>query len=274
MRKTIVLAVLLLGLACTSRAYEYRLQFQGRNAHAVGEQINSDGSVSGQASYFTQSCGRYICGPETWYCVDATWDAQGNLLTSAVVSTAVTQNRAPSPCPVNGSVQYANGTEQVYAASGSSTTGFDTRGYGYIDTPASHYSWVTESGTQANGGYQFIPFSPPSSFEVALVSDGDFPLNITSTIVSVIPSGSATQGTGTATVTATGAANDCLSGPVPPGSTCILTVTFDPGTIRCTASSYGYAYNDLFLALASDAGNLADWKTIFTISGTPGCGDE
>jgi hypothetical protein len=48
----------------------------------------------------------------------------------------------------------SSGTEIVYAVSGASSTGQDTRGFGFVSTPSSHYSWQT-----ANGGYADIPYA-------------------------------------------------------------------------------------------------------------------
>src|SRR5437763_10884722 len=136
--------------------------------------------------------------------------------------------------------------------------------------PASHYTWGSASTCTFypdgqycfNGDYSFVPSTPSSSFQIAATSDGDLPLHITSVVVSVVVSGSATRGIGTATAMAP-------TDPVTPGSSFVLNVTFDPSTIHCTGSSYGY--NDLLLAPDSDAGNLVDWKTIFTVSGVPYC---
>jgi hypothetical protein len=280
MKKLLAVAVLaMLGFACTSSAYEYHLNGKlstGKGATTVGEQFNADGTVSGQAYYYFQSCSGRTCGPKYWYCGVATWDMQGNLLDSNLTGDRTHDQQFSNgtvPCPINGAVQYtANSTtplaltnnEQVYAANGPATTGRDVRGFGYVDVPASHYTW------QNSGGYLFVPYSQPTTFQVTLVSDGDLPLNISSTVANVASQGYYTVGTGTVT----SVAGDCLSNPVNPGSTCTLNVTFDPSTIKCTGSPYHYAYNNLAFALVSDAGNLADWSVVFTVSGTPGCGDE
>jgi hypothetical protein len=293
-------AVAVLGFACTSRAYEYHLQgtlSTGKAATTLGEQFNADGTVSGQVYYYFRSCDR-VCGPRYYYCGSGRWDGEGNLISTNLAGDGYYNSpsthdyafsNGTTACPINGSVLYDSSSttpnaftnnEQVYAVNGSSTTGRDTRGFGYLDTPRSHFTWGSASSCTfyPNGQYCFspdyvaVPYTPPTSFQITITSDGDFPLNITSTIASVVVSGSYTQGTGTAAVKATGAANDCLSGPVAQGSTCVLGVTFDPSTIKCSASPYSYAYNDLFLALVSDAGNLPKWETIFTVEGAPGCG--
>lgn len=266
--------VAVLGLAGTSRAYEYRLQFTPQpptvgginmgGVTTIGEQFNSDGTVSGSISYWTQPCGVRICGAKTFHYLSGTWDTLGNLIST-------TPNQWPAQSPL-----YTTGTEQVYAASGQATTGHDIRGFGFLAYPASHYIW-TGGATNlfapfgpgvgdlaANGGYIVVPYTPPTTFQVELLSDGDLPLNITSTISQVTVSGYGTEGTGKVT-SVTG---DCLTAPLAPGATCTLSVTFDPSTITASAST-GYGYNVMTLALASDAGALPDWSSHFTVTGIP-----
>ena len=264
-------------LTLSAFGYEYHLQntlSTGRTGTAIGESFNADGTVSGSLNYFHQSCVSRTCGPKTYYCGTATWDAQGNLLNDSLTGNPATDpTNGSTACPVTETVLYVTSaatpagtppnTEQVYAVSGLSRTGRDTRGFGYVDVPASHYTWQT-----VNGGY-IVQSDAPFTFDVVVANDGDLPLNITSTVTQVIVSGYYTNGTGTVT-SVTG---DCLSGPTSPGSICTLSAAFDPTTIHCTGSPYGYGYNVLTLALASDAGNLPDWDTHFTITGVPMCND-
>lgn len=88
------------------------------------------------------------------------WDEQGNLFSvvdqpwpaqSALYTTSAT---TPVGTPAN--------TEQVYAASGSSTTGHDTRGFGYVDIQASRFTWQS-----SNNATYVIP-DAPDSFPVSL----------------------------------------------------------------------------------------------------------
>lgn len=51
----------------------------------------------------------------------------------------------------------------------------------------------------------------------------------------------------------------------------MLNVTYDPTTINCTTSPYGYAYNHISLGLTSDAGNLPEWLAQCTITGVTMC---
>jgi len=221
---------------------------------------NNNLTVTGNVKYYTTPSGcRYVC-PRTYYNFIATWDGQGNFL-----------NQTAGSLPAE-PVLFVNGTEYAYAQLGSSTTGATpaaTGPFGFLATPASHYTWgavtVHPPAYVVNAGYIIAPYSSPAVFDIELASDGDLPLNITSTITQVVVSGSYTNGTGTVR-SITGS---CLAGPVLPGTSCIITVTFDPSTIISTGSPYGYAYNNMTLALASDAGNLPDWFTHFTITGLP-----
>jgi len=74
---------------------------------------------------------------------------------------------APTPPPQISQT----GTEIIYAISGSSSTGRDTRGFGFVSTPSSHYSCKT-----VNGGYAVIPYAV-YTITATLISDGDFALD-------------------------------------------------------------------------------------------------
>jgi hypothetical protein len=255
--KTRMALPLILLLASLASAVEYPLQFakpsNAKGLSVIGEQFNADGTVRGNISYYTQTCSRYTCGSKQYVYDTGTWDGQGNLI------SAVAGKFPPQP------VLSTNGTEQVYAVSGTSTTGFDTRGFGFISTPASHYTWQTP-----NPSYSVIP-DALYTFQVTLLSDGDlgFLLNVSAETVQTFPSGYYTPTGGTATVVST----DCQPNPVSPGTQCSVTIQYDPTTIKCTGSPYGYAYTNLTLGITSDAGNLKNWSTGFTITGVPRCGD-
>lgn len=252
-------------LPCTLRAYEYKLQYIPPPPpqccqfalKVIGTQLNADGTIGGDISFYNRACSGRYCGAAVYYYATGIWDSLGNLISSTTPTT--TPNAVP-PVLYTQSNPRGQGTESVYAANGPAVAGFDNQyGYGgFVQYPASHFTWI---GT---GEYLTIPRTPPSSFTVQFTSDGDLPLNITSVVSQVVASGYYTNGTGTVT----GITGDCLNGPVAPGTTCTLTVTFDPSTIISTGSPYGYAYNNLFLNLASDAGNLLkEWEVRFTISG-------
>lgn len=262
--------------------YEHKLQFSpyipynpvvGR-ATVIGEQFTLDASgkingVTGLIHFVTVPSGcRYVC-PRTNHDWTGTWDLGGNLLsTTQVAWTPQSQigtgsSNTPVPARTNNELIYAQG---VLANGNTVTTGEDTALYGYVDTVQSHYVWSQTTVPPENvSGHFYIPRTPPFVFSVSLTSDGDLPLNITSTILQVTVSGGYTNGTGTASYQPQ--PGDCLSGPVAPGTSCSIQIGFDPSTIISSGSPYGYAYNNLFLALASDAGNLPDWTVSFTISG-------
>ena len=181
----------------------------------------------------------------------------------------------------------------TYAVYGNESAGFNGAygGIAWLDRPSSHYTWTTDIYeyicgvyycldyvTQSNGSSQVVPWAPPTTFLIQLVSDGDFPLNITGTIAQVQVQGYGTVGTGKVTsVTGTQVMNPdgtveapigCLPGPVAPGTTCGLAVTFDPSGVTAAAST-GYGYNAMYLELVSDAGALPGWNGHFTITGIP-----
>jgi hypothetical protein len=134
----------------------------------------------------------------------------------------------------------------------------------YIDSvPTSHYTWepVTVERVIPDAVYQF---------DLTMASDGDLPLNVSAITVTTSPTGHYTPSGGTATITAT----TCQPDPIAVGNACTITVDYDPTTITCTGSPYGYAYTQLTIAITSDAGTLP-WNTLvypFTITGVPICG--
>lgn len=134
----------------------------------------------------------------------------------------------------------------------------------YIDSvPTSHFVWA------ANTVDRVIP-DAVYQFDLAMTSDGDLPLNVSGITLTTVPTGSYTPSGGTATVFAT----TCQPDPIAVGNACTITVDYDPTTITCTGSPYGYAYTQLTIAITSDAGTLP-WNTLvypFTITGVPICG--
>lgn len=268
--------------ACSSGAYEYKLQFTpyipynpvwGNSLVVIGEQFTTDANgqingVTGLIHFVTVPSGcRYIC-PHTNRDWTGTWDLEGNLLGTTQVAWTPQSSIGTqlSTTPVAGI------TETIYAQSllpngRTISTGADAYRRGYVDTVQSHVTWGATVPAESPAGHFVIPRTPPFVFSVSLASDGDLPLNVTSTVSQVTVSGTYTNGTGTATYNPQ--AGDCVSGPVAPGTSCTIQITFDPSTIISTGSPYGYAYNNLFLSLASDAGNLADFPVAFTITGFP-----
>ena len=147
--------------------------------------------------------------PPTYYYNTCTWDLYGNLL-STIAGAPV------QPAPL-----YTVGTETVYA-SGFSTTGHDSRNFGFVATPSSHYSW------QSNGGYADIS-DAPYMVQATLTSDGDYVLNVSNAVVTPQIYGTVTPNAGNATITG----NTCQA--VWPGATCTITVRYDPTAIMCTS---------------------------------------
>lgn len=252
-----------------------------RTTVVIGEQFtlganNQINGVTGPIHFVTIPTGcRYVC-PRTAHDWTGTWDLSGELLKLDQVAWPTPQQQIGTGSSTTPQAETNN--EAIYAqgvlANGTTiTTGQDTLfGYGYVDATQSHYTWSqTTVPAQNPPGYFSIPRTPPFQFQVSLTSDGDLPLNITSTVIQVVASGYYTNGTGTATYNPQ--PNDCLNDAslnpvsVASGTNCSIQITFDPSTIISTSSPYGYAYNVLFLSLASDAGNLPDWSVRFTITG-------
>jgi hypothetical protein len=251
----VILLLTFLGAHC-ARAYEYRLQFSQGGAYGLtvaGYSFNGN-TVEGNCSYYTVSVssGRGGHSTRTNHYNVCTWDFYGNLISLTPVASAPV-----APTPVS-----QTGTEIVYAISGTNQTGRDTRGFGFVNTPSAHYSWQT-----VNGGYADIPYAV-YTITATLKSDGDFPLVFDGANVAISLFGLYTTSGGTATVSAT----TCGSS-VPVGSTCSVTVSYDPTTIKCTGSPYGYAYTGIVLSLVTDAGVTTDFTERFTVMGLPICDD-
>jgi hypothetical protein len=278
-----------IGLLSNAHAYEYRLQLpiipRAQGMTSIGDQYNADGTVSGSITYFTQSCNR-ACAPRQYFCgATGTWDGQGNLLSSTPYTVQqTTPCTVPAPIATRPSPLDRGGLEEIYATSGPSATGFDNGagtsyaryGFGFIDTPASHFTWqsVTPSCQGVFPSFtacQYVINDAPFDFVLTLASDGDFPLNVGSAAIATSASGYYTVGAGTGTL----AGNTCQG--AAPGSTCTVTVHYDPNspTPIKTGSPQGYAYTALSILLNSDAGNLPSWSTRFTITGVSnGGGDD
>ncbi|HEY0794465.1 MAG TPA: hypothetical protein VGD64_01675 [Acidisarcina sp.] len=256
MKRVFLLSLLFLG-ALVAHAYEYHLQFtpaSGAQGLVVAGYSISGSTITGNCSYYTSrsSGGRGGHSIITHYYNVCTWDLYGNL-------TSITPKPSAIAVPP---VLSTSGSEVIYAVAGSTKTGSDTRGFGFSSTPSAHYSWETP-----NGGYAVISYSN-YVFTASLISDGDFPLVIDQATVQANTSGYYTPSPGTATITG----NSCGSS-LPVNSTCTLTITYNPQTISCTGSPYGYAYTNVDLALVTDAGANPGFSQGFTITGVPICDD-
>src|SRR6202163_4191301 len=252
--KRLLLTLILLG-AHVAYAYEYKLQFtpqSGARGLVVAGYQFSGNTVAGNCSYYTVSSGsgRGSHGTRTNHYSTCTWDLFGNLISLTPVSSV----------PVAPPQISSSGTEIVYAVRGRSRTGQDTRGFGFVSTPSSHYTWQT-----VNGGYAVIPYAV-YTITATLISDGDFPLDFDGATAASSISGLITPSPGTATVSG----STCASS-VPVGSTCSVTTSYNPTTIKCTPDAYGYAYTKIDLSLVTDAGENIDFTQGFTITGVPIC---
>ncbi len=248
-------ALLLVLAPGVASAYEFHLQFPAasgaRNLMVIGYEYAGN-TVVGDCSYDTVSaCSGRGCHPITTHHYNTcTWDLYGNLLSVATGAPA-----AQDPL-------YTSGTEIVYAVSGSSKTGRDTGGFGFVDTPAAHYSWVT-----ANGAYEVIP-DAPYVVQATFASDGDLTLRILGGSVVAQVFGTITPSPGKATISG----HTCTS-TLAPGATCTVTITYDPTTIACTASPYGYAYTGIDLSATTNSPTKTDFTQRYTVTGVPICGD-
>ena len=247
--------LILLGFPQVASAYEYRLQFtpqSGARGLIVAGYAFDGTTVIGNCSYYTsRPCSGRGCRPLIVHHYNTcTWDSYGNLL-------SMTPGALTAPEPLSQS-----GTEIVYATSGGSTTGLDTRNFGFVDTPSSHYTWQTPNGSYADILDSVYPIT------ATLISDGDFDLSFGGANVGSQTFGTLTPTPGVATI-----ADTTCGSAVPIGTTCTVTISYDPTTLMCTYSPYGYAYTGIDLALATDAGTNDDFTQRFTVIGVPICDD-
>lgn len=249
-------ALAVLSIAKVAAAYEYHLQFSaaaGARSIMVAGYYYMNSTVGGDCSYYTQgACSGRGCRPPppVYYYDTCTWDLFGNLLNE-------TPGAPTPPAPL-----YQSGTEIVYANGFLSYTGKDTRNFGFVETPSAHYSWQS-----VNGGYADIP-DAPYTIAATLISDGDYAVNFDGASVITQIYGTVTPSSGNASVTG----NTCV-GSVAPGSTCTVTVTYDPTVITCTASPYGYAYTGIDLSVITGTGSTTDFTQRFTVTGIKICDD-
>jgi hypothetical protein len=249
-------ALAVFSISKVAPAYEYHLQFSagaGARSIMVAGYYYMGSTVGGDCSYYTQGacCGRGCHPPPPVYYYDTcVWDLFGNLLSE-------TPGAPTAPAPL-----YQIGTEIVYANGFFSTTGKDTRNFGFVATPSAHYSWQT-----VNGAYTNFP-DAPYTIAATLISDGDCSVNFDAATVTPQIYGTYTPASGNASVTG----NTCV-GSVAPGSTCTVTVTYDPTVITCTGSPYGYAYTGIDLSLIGNAGSTTDFTQRLTVTGVPICND-
>jgi hypothetical protein len=255
MKRLLLMLVLILLSAPLAFAHEYRLQFTPQSGAqgltVIGYEFYGK-TVVGDCSYYTVSAGagRGAHGTRRNHYNTCTWDLYGNL-SSQIPGLPATREPVTSV-----------GTEIIYAYGGKSTTGKDSRGFGFVSTPSAHYSWTTVNGGYADIGYAVY------TIKATLTSDGDFPLIFDGARVTTSISGTITPSPGTARIAAT----TCKSS-VTVGSTCTVTVAYSPTTITCTGDPDGFAYTRLDLSLVTDAGASVDFTEGFTVTGVPLCND-
>jgi uncharacterized repeat protein (TIGR03803 family) len=198
-------------------------------------------AVIGNCSYYTVHSGSGRGGgyrtTTTHFDQTCRWDLYGNLLT-------VTPGAPAAPVPLS-----VSGTRTIYASNASGVyTGTDAAlplG-GFVYTPGSHFAWLTSSA------YMVLP-QTLYTLTAILQSDGDLPLRVFSV--------RATALNGAATVSST-----TCTGSIPVGSTCAVTVVYDPTRLR---SATGLAYDTLDISVVSDTGQIHDFVQSYTIVLSP-----
>lgn len=238
MKPATFLAICLLASAPAAVATDYPLSFtpiSGYQGLVVAGYAFQGNTVVGNCSYYTVQAGSGRGGGTTTtrYDQTCTWDMYGNL-------QSITTGAPTPPAPL-----YTDGTRTIYAvAGGGAYTGTDTRlpHGGFVNTPGSHYSWLTPND------YQVLR-QMPQNFTLTLKSDGDAPLNVRALNASALHASATLQGT------------TCI-GALAAGSTCSVTVAYDPTQL---SSATLLAYDTLTVSVASDAGQAQDFVQSYTI---------
>ena len=252
MRRSL-LTLFLLG-ATAAHAHEFKLQFTpqagARGLEVAGYEFRGE-EVIGNCSYYIALAGAGGSqGLRINHYSTCTWDLFGNLI--SIIPGAPIAPQAVSE----------SGTEIVYAFSGTSKTGRDTRGFGFVNTPSAHFSWKTVSGSRA-----VIPYSV-HTLTATIVSDGDFALKIEGAKAATAIIGTITPSSGTARVSASTCGTLLAV-----GATCSVTVSYNPTPIRCTPDAYGDAFTLIDLSLVTNAGASEAFTESFTVTGVPICND-
>jgi hypothetical protein len=156
---------------------------------------------------------------------------------------------APAPVATKGSLI-------IYATDNGDYTGTDSHlpERGFVNSPGSHYTWLTPS---SNAALHQIVYT----LTAALKSDGDMPVNISNVTVSALH--------GVAHLTST-----TCRGAIDVGDKCSISLTYDPTKLTGTN---GRASDTLRVDLTSDAGEAHDFiqnLTIIVPTQTQGPGDD
>jgi uncharacterized repeat protein (TIGR03803 family) len=229
---------------------EYPLQFTpasgARGLVVAGYALAADPTygtvVIGNCSYYTVHSGSGRGGGyrtiTTYFNQTCTWDSYGNLLSVTAGAPA-----APPPLSTTGTQTiYASNPIGIYAGSDSALPG-----HGFVYAPGPHYAWLTPNP------YTVVPQALITVI-ATLTSNGDIPLSVSSVQAAAVA--------GQITVTST-----TCSGEIPVGSTCSVTIAYDPTRLRSTT---GLAYDTLSIHVNSDAGQTLDFVQRYTILLTPG----
>jgi hypothetical protein len=238
----LLLALTVAGFVQRARAYEYPLQFTPNSAYrdlvVAGYRFEGN-EVVGNCSYsvMPSSSGKGGGHGVEIQVHEQTcrWDLYGNLL-------HVTPGAPLAPSPLR-----VNGTMTVYAANkNGGFTGRDTmiQGGGFVNTPGSHYSWLTPNANTVIPQQQSV-----YSTVITLKSDGDVPLEITALDASSLRSRAGVEST-------------TCSGQIQPDATCSITVKFDYTKLN---SPSALVYDTLRIKLKSDAGAASDFIRSYTI---------
>lgn len=198
--------------------------------------------VIGTCSYYTQTSGSGRGGGyktiTTYYNHTCTWNPYGRLV-------SVVNGAPAAPVPIG-----TNGTQTIYTSDQASGiyAGVDSAlaTHGFVFTPGSHYTWLTPNP------YAVIA-QAVTTITLTLKSDGDMPLSVVTAQANAVA--------GPASVTGT----TCF-GTAPVGSTCTITVRYDPTLLK---SPTGLAYDTLTVHIGADAGLAVDWAQRYTIQLTP-----
>jgi hypothetical protein len=222
-----------------AQAYQYPLQFTpnpGYRGLVVAGYKFENNSVVGVCSYYTTSGnssgkGGGYTPTKRDYKQTCHWDLYGNLL-------SIKSGEPAAPAPL----YTANGLTVYAVNNNGDSTGVDhTTGHGFVNTPGSHYTWVTPSLP--------VPLVSSTVFNetVLLKSDGDVVLTIDSVEVS------STNGV----VTMLGTS---CNGQLPVGATCSVQFSYNSGSLT---SATGRVNDTVRVELTSDAGEAHDFVQKF-----------
>lgn len=237
-----------LALSQTASAYEYPLQFaanSGARGLIVAGYAFTPTGVSGNCSYYTQHSGSGRGGGyktvKTYFNQTCGWDKYGNLL-------SVTPGAPAIPVPLT-----TRGTQTIYAiAPGNAYTGTDSAGgmHGFVFTYGAHYTWTTPQTALV------LPQSP-HQVQATLVSDGDYAVTITKVTVSAL------------VARATILSNTC-QGKIAAGTSCTVTVNYDPSAITVTSDSTNPVVHDtLTIGVVASSHVSPDFVQKYTVQINP-----